>query len=95
VRKLIAALRPTPQQQIDDLIKLVATLRGEAESWRVRHDYHCQYVAHIDPHADWWGFAHHKQACHEAAIERDAINVKIAKHATKLEELMSAGWTNG
>jgi hypothetical protein len=90
MRALIAALRPTPQQRLDDLIRLVATLRGEAEAWRVRHDYHCQRVAHIDPHVDWWGFAHHKQACHDAQIELSAVNNKASKYASKLEELMGS-----
>lgn len=90
MRLILRALMPTLQQRIDDLIQKVGTLRGEVESWRVQHDYHCQHVQHIDPHVDWWGFAHHKQKCHDAKIEMAALNKKVSEYAAKLEEIMSS-----
>jgi hypothetical protein len=87
--RIQALVRPTLRERIDDLIKRVADLRGEIESWRVQHDYHCEQASHTDPNVDWWGFAHHKQKCHDANIEMAALNTKAAALASKLEELVN------
>ena len=89
MRTLIRLLATTPQERLDDLIALVSKLRGECESWRVQHDYHNQRVSQIDPHEDWWGFAHHKQKAVDALIEVDAINAKLARYAPQLENMLN------
>lgn len=61
--------RPTPQERIDDAVTRVAKARADCEHARVLEEFYAGRVAAIDPHVDWWGFAHNKEKDYQAGVD--------------------------
>lgn len=78
----------THKELVDEAFAKYAELDGELAEQAALIDLYGELVGTIDPHQDWWSFAHAKEALHNAGVEYNAIRVKVDAQRARCEILI-------
>lgn len=89
LRAAIRTIAPTPQEQLQRAIQVAATREAQREYYAYQMRHWITIARRIDPHTDWWGFAHAKQQVQDCERELERIKPLCLAAVERIDKLRS------